>query len=366
MAQEITPIQEVQGTLAKMGDQFRMSLPAHIKAEKFIRAAQTAIQNNPDLLILSRPTLYNSLMKCAQDGLLPDGREAVITKKGGDAVYMPMIGGILKLIRNSGELLTVDAEVVHEKDEYDAWTDERGPHFKFKRAKGDRGPVVSTFAYAITKDGGVYFEDVSNEEMAAIQKSASTQFVWNGGFREEMMKKSALRRMAKRMPKSTDIEEVFKNDDDAFDIEKPKEEVKPETTSSNLSDAIVGSTRPGVADATVVEPVKPVQQPTPEPVAATETTVPSTGLFLSAVLFEKTSNKKCANGSTKYGGKIGEKWFGTFSKTVFDLMEYSIKNRAAMNMTYEEKVIGEKTFNEILKLEQATVDSVIKNDDLPY
>ena len=91
MAQEMTVLQEVQGTLSKMSDQFKMSLPAHIKPEKFIRAAQIAVQNNPDLLNLSKPTLYNSFMKCAQDGLIPDGREAVITKRGGDAVYMPLI-----------------------------------------------------------------------------------------------------------------------------------------------------------------------------------------------------------------------------------------------------------------------------------
>ena len=411
MANEITPIQEVQGTLAKMGDQFKAALPRHIHPDKFIRAAQTAIQNNPDLLTLSRPTLYNSLMKCAQDGLLADGREAVITKKGGDAVYMPMIGGILKLIRNSGELSSIDAEVVHEKDEYDSWTDEKGPHFRFKKYRGDRGAVIATFAYAVMKDGATYFEEVGNEEMAAIQKSAGTQFVWNGPFREEMMKKSALRRMSKRMSKSTDIEQVFAHDDENFTFEKPAEPSAPSTTSSKLADAV----RPNVTEAVITDPA-PVKQPEVKAEARVENTkTPAsavagsqavtqsaeakpadnkptsaqpgtdkpvhqpvnpvrepvntpTGKVLKSVLFEKVTSKEGEkNGKkwTKFGGLVNGEWYGTFDKKYGDLMASSVANRVLMTFSYLDRVVGDKTYHEIVELGIADIKDCQDAGELP-
>lgn len=67
----------------------------------------TAVQSNPALLSADRQTLFQACMKCAQDGLLPDGREAALvifrTKKKidnrdvwVDAVqYMPMVAGVI-------------------------------------------------------------------------------------------------------------------------------------------------------------------------------------------------------------------------------------------------------------------------------
>jgi hypothetical protein len=43
-------------------------------------------------------------VKLAQDGLLPDGREAAVVMFGNKAQAMPMIAGILKKVRQSGEV----------------------------------------------------------------------------------------------------------------------------------------------------------------------------------------------------------------------------------------------------------------------
>src|SRR5215207_3153395 len=57
---------------------FKHALPAHIPVERFKRVLLTAVQNNPDLIRADRQSLWNSAMKSAQDGLLPDGREGAI------------------------------------------------------------------------------------------------------------------------------------------------------------------------------------------------------------------------------------------------------------------------------------------------
>uniref|UniRef100_UPI00195373C4 recombinase RecT n=1 Tax=Klebsiella aerogenes TaxID=548 RepID=UPI00195373C4 len=46
-------------------------------------------------------------------GLLPDGREGAIVEFSGKAQWMPMIGGLRKKVRNSGEIATWEAHVVY-------------------------------------------------------------------------------------------------------------------------------------------------------------------------------------------------------------------------------------------------------------
>jgi recombination protein RecT len=221
---KISPIQEVRETLTKMEPQFKMALPAHIQPEKFMRVVMTALQNDPKLVTeCSRSSLYNACMQAAQDGLIPDKREGVILPFKSEAKWMPMVGGICKKARNSGEISTIDAQVVYEKDTYEAWIDDKGQHFKHvKSREADRGPVVLTYAYAITKDGGFYFEEIDETQMSAIEKmSKANDGPWKGPFRDEMRRKSALRRLTKyRLPSSTDLEVVVERDNDFYDLEK--------------------------------------------------------------------------------------------------------------------------------------------------
>ena len=243
-APKLTPTDEVCLTIIKASDQYKMALPPHIPPERFVRVAITAIRQTPELINCERQSLYASLMRCAQDGLLPDGRDAAIVPWGKKATYMPMIGGLCKKARNSGEILSIDSAVVYENDEYEAWADEKGPHFKHKKARQDRGKPILTYAYAITKEGGFYFEEVTDEEMAKIESAAkAVNSPWKGPFRDEMKRKSAIRRLVKyRLPSSTDLDAVVRSDDELYDSpagEKPQERSEPQTTSRRLNATIV-------------------------------------------------------------------------------------------------------------------------------
>ena len=94
----------------------KANLPDHITPERFARVAVMALQKNPKLLDSDRQSLYQAIQACAQDGLIPDGREAALVPYGDKVQYLPMIGGILKKIRNSGELLTIMAQTVRKND----------------------------------------------------------------------------------------------------------------------------------------------------------------------------------------------------------------------------------------------------------
>jgi recombination protein RecT len=165
----ISVIDSVRSTLTKMQPEFAAALPPQIPAEKFIRTTVTAIQMQPDLLQADRRSLLGACMKAAQDGLLPDGREAALVifrgKGGAQVQYMPMIGGLLKKLRNSGELASISAHVVHEHDQFDyiLGDEERIEHKPC--LFGDRGQPIAVYAVAKTKDGAVYREVMSVEEV---------------------------------------------------------------------------------------------------------------------------------------------------------------------------------------------------------
>lgn len=222
----LTPVDALKKDLSAMKSQFQMALPKHISVEKFTRVLITAIATSPNLVSADRSSLFASCMKAAQDGLLPDGKEsAIVTFKNKSgaliAQYMPMVSGILKKVRNSGELSSITAQVVYEKDDFKFWIDSSGEHLEHRPSMfGDRGKAIGAYALAKTKDNSVYIEVLPLDQIESIRKAsrASESGPWSGAFSHEMWKKSAIRRLSKRLPMSTDLEQVITADDDLYDF----------------------------------------------------------------------------------------------------------------------------------------------------
>jgi recombination protein RecT len=92
---------------------------------------------------------------------------------------------------------------------------------------GERGKRIGVYALAKTKDGSIYVEVMTEKQVMDVKNiSRSKDFgPWSGPFEEEMYKKTALRRLSKRLPMSTDIEETIRRDDDLFMPESVQEKV---------------------------------------------------------------------------------------------------------------------------------------------
>lgn len=219
----LKPIDEVKRGIQLMEGQFKMVLPPHVPVAKFMRIVNTAIGTTPSLMKCDRQSIFSSALKAAQDGLLPDGREAALVPFGDKAMYMPMLQGILKKIRNSGELATILAESVYENDQFAYWIDAEGQHIDHKPLMfGERGEWLGVYAFAKTKDGAVYIEVMTKSQVEQVKKSSRTA---NNGpwvsWPEEMAKKSVIRRLAKRLPSSTDLENTLAADNELYDFDKP-------------------------------------------------------------------------------------------------------------------------------------------------
>ncbi|CAB4165022.1 RecT Recombinational DNA repair protein (RecE pathway) [uncultured Caudovirales phage] len=281
----ITPIDSFRQTLARMQGEFSAALPPQIPADRFIRTVMTAVQMNPKYLNADRRSLLGSCMKAAQDGLLLDGREAALVPFGDALQYMPMIGGILKKIRNSGELSTISANVVYQRDsfEYELGDEERIVHKPYLGE--DRGKPVAVYAIAKTKDSAIYREVMSVSEVEKVRRAsrAANGPAWTQWW-DEMARKTAIKRLAKRLPSSADLDQVIASDNEAVGLATdapgsatidppvlPGVEVAPagEQPTSRLARSIGKRGRKPkeeVQEATLVEVAQPpvTQEPQPQ------------------------------------------------------------------------------------------------------
>lgn len=227
VAKELSPIEVLRKQFTTMQPELAMALPAHVPPERFVRIVMTSIQQNQDLLKADRKSLFSACMKAAQDGLLPDGREAFLncyySKKDNKfiASYQPMIAGIIKKIRQSGELKQLSCAVVREGDNFKHYTDETGEHFFYEKSQADNSesPVRLVFAAMWTKDGGFYFDEMNKAE---VEKARAVSRAANSGpwvqWWDQMAKKTVLRRLSKLVPMSAEIESMIHRVDDLYDI----------------------------------------------------------------------------------------------------------------------------------------------------
>ena len=223
----LTPGDLARKQINNMAGEFRAALPAHIPVERFMRVVMTAVNSNPDLIGADRRSLIEAAMKAAQDGLLPDGRDGAFVMFVGKVQWMPMVAGILKKVRNSGQLLTISAHVVFDNDTfyYRLGDEEKIEHEP--NLTGDRGKPKLVYAVAKTKDGGIYREVMT---VAEIEKVRAVSKAKNAGpwvqWWNEMARKTAIRRLSKRLPVSSDLDDIVRRDDVLYDFDGAREAAK--------------------------------------------------------------------------------------------------------------------------------------------
>jgi phage RecT family recombinase len=339
----MTPIQAFQDFLWSQEEKITKALPVHLTAKRFISSASAYIENAPKLMETDRNTLVQSIMKAAQMGLVIDGVESALVPRKAKCTLMVMFQGLLKMVRNSGELKDIQSAVVYEKDEFDYYTDETGEHLKHRRAWGDRGSRKLVFAVARTKDGGTYVEVMDAGQVEAVKKQgySSSDSPWNGPFQDEMWRKSVIRRMAKRLPSSTDMESFGQDlDDDHHDAPTvvPAEE-KP-AVSSKLTEAVVGKVEPvAVAPVVVVEEA---------PVVSTD---PELAIGVLDEVVEREYKQEDGSTLKRWAGRIGGVAYGTSDDGWGNLLKTAHSFKSKLYIRYVKKANAQGKFiNEIVDI----------------
>lgn len=216
------PTMSLIEAIKKREPEFAAALPTHVPPDRFMRAMTSAVATSKDIGQCSPKSVLTECMKAAQDGLVIDGREATLVKFGTDAKYIPMVAGLMKMARNSGEISTISAVLVHEADSfsYNPGTDDVPMHAP--DWFGDRGAPVGVYSVVKLKDGSLIVEVMSKAQVLKIASATRNKDQYDpakGASWGEWWRKCVLRRISKYLPRSTDkpgpefIEAVRRDDD---------------------------------------------------------------------------------------------------------------------------------------------------------
>ncbi|WGM03544.1 recombinase RecT [Arsenophonus nasoniae] len=207
-------------------------LPAQVTPEQFTRTAATALIENAELQKADKQSLVLALTRCAKDGLMPDGREAALvvrsTKVNNQfvkkAVYMPMVDGVIKRARQSGQVANIIAKVVYAQDEFEYVIDENGEHLIHRPAFVDGDEVVKVYAFAKLNSGELVVEVMSRADVEKIRDTVQSakydSSPWVKWF-DRMALKTVIHRLARRLPCASELFSMFEVHEDANSTEKP-------------------------------------------------------------------------------------------------------------------------------------------------
>lgn len=188
----------------------------------------TAVQQNPNILKCDETSIRREIRKCAADGLVPDNKEATMIPYQGELQYQPMVLGIIKRMRELGDVFRIDCKLVHESDVL--LLDEADPNSishksnPFAKAE-DRGPVVGGYVAFRDKENRVmHLETMSLEDFQQVRNAskAPNSPAWTK-WTNEMYRKAVLRRGSKYISINNDkIRALLERQDDMFDFRESR------------------------------------------------------------------------------------------------------------------------------------------------
>jgi recombination protein RecT len=178
-------------------------LPAGMDIDRMLQAYILNVKNTPKLLDCDPGSLLKALYTASCMGLEPNPYhgQLYLIPYGKEVQVIPGYKGLLKLVRNSGEVTSIIVNTVHEHDvfEYNLAGSERPVHTYPKSV--DRGQLLFVYLIADFKEGGFHFEMMSKAEIEAVRHKSpgKNSTPWTQHF-EEMAKKTVIRRAVKRLP----------------------------------------------------------------------------------------------------------------------------------------------------------------------
>src|SRR5262249_11271046 len=153
--------------------------------------------------------------------IAPYGESADGKRVAEIATWMPMVEGLRKKARNSGEVSDWMVRVAYARDTFKVvlGDDERIIHEPYI-GPDDAGQIIAAYSIARLKDGTVSREVMTIRDIEKIKaKSKAKNGPWGDPtFYPEMCKKTVARRHYKQLPHSSDLDDMIRRDDEAFGL----------------------------------------------------------------------------------------------------------------------------------------------------
>ncbi len=196
------------------------ALPKHLNADAMTRIALTCFRMNPKLADCEPASVFACVIQASQLGLRPGlmGECFLIPFKdtrNNKVICTLQIGyqGMIELARRSGQVLSLGAYLVHEKDQYAVHfgTDPGISHIPY--LDDEPGKVKLGYAVAKLVGGGTHAEvmavrEINSHRDRSASYRAAKQYKkdtpWDTDY-EEMARKTLIRRICKYLPKSNEL-----------------------------------------------------------------------------------------------------------------------------------------------------------------
>lgn len=240
-SQALTPLQKKFGTMKGMletrnvAQQIERALPNNITPERFIRIALTELRTNAILLQCTPESVVGSIIQAAQLGLELDhvlGQAYLIPYKSEgtwECQFQPGYRGYIQLSRNSGEIKSLGAHIVHQGENF---AYEQGTQPFLRHIPNDEfedQPITHVYAIVHYTNDGRDFEVMSHAAVEKIRarSKAPDSPAWKKDW-AEMAKAKVIRRLAKRLPVSAQNSGIVKAAalDEATDAGVPQDNSK--------------------------------------------------------------------------------------------------------------------------------------------
>ena len=261
-------------------------LPRCVRADRFIRVALNALMRQPDLLNCTKESFFRAMLDLSAYGLEPDGRRAHLipfnckvkwTENGKQmerwekqVQLIVDYKGLVELVRRSGDVSYIHADVVCKGDEFDYKFGSDAFLLHKPDLAGERDPKTAYCAYSFVKlkDGSEDFMILSRSEIERVRarSKSGNNGPWISDW-PEMAKKTAFRRHSKWLPLSVEVREAVEYDEEAIDVSGVD-------LAATMGDGGVEA-EPKTGTAALKDKLKAAQQPTQEaPQAAPQTPAP--------------------------------------------------------------------------------------------
>lgn len=237
---------------------FRQCFPSNKEADmaylQQVEYAMQAMQANSFLVTCAQKdpvSLINALKQVALSGLSLSNvtRQGYLVPFKMSISFMPSYIGLRDLLVRTGLVQNIEARLVYPDDEFEITYGESGklyhkPAVFSKRRKNE--DILGGYFIATLSSGKLIYDTMSIDELEAIHRrspSFGKQSPWDSD-RQEMLKKSLIRRGFKSVPHTLASEEqmrviemAFSNDDQFFIDANSKQPSKNTASGSFFEDA---------------------------------------------------------------------------------------------------------------------------------
>lgn len=226
--------------IKSMQKEIEKALPSVMTPERFTRIVLSAVSSNPKLAETTPESFLGAMMQSAQLGMEVNtvlGQAYILpyeNKRKGvvEAQFQLGYKGLIDLAYRSGEVESIQAQVVYENDKFNVQYGLE-PKLEHIPADSNRGEAIKVYAMFRTKSGGYGFEVMSMDDIKAHAAKYSISYSnsyspWKTNF-EEMAKKTVLKRVLKYAPLKSDfVREVYSDETVKTTLSEDMFAVQPE------------------------------------------------------------------------------------------------------------------------------------------